>query len=76
MHSCSNQLLFCSNGCIDQWLDATGNAEGYRLDLDTLWRLASRWYEGRLEPGYRRRDPATAHDYLHSVGLTGPFWDA
>ncbi|HEY4332947.1 MAG TPA: organomercurial lyase [Ilumatobacteraceae bacterium] len=74
IHTCSNQLLFCSNACIDQWLTRTGNAEGYRMNLETLWRFASRWYEGRLDRGYERRHPATAHDYLRSVGLTGPFW--
>jgi hypothetical protein len=76
IHSCANQLLFCSNNCVDRWLEVTGNTEGYRLDLATLWHLAARWYEGRLERGYRRRDPATAQDYLRSVGLTGPFWQA
>jgi hypothetical protein len=44
------------------------------MDLPTLWRLASRWYEGRLEFGYARRDPATASAYFYEVGLRGPFW--
>lgn len=74
IHTCSNQLLFCSHGCIDGWLASTGNAEGYRMDLTTLWRFASHWYDGRLDRGYQRRHPSTAHDYLRSVGLTGTFW--
>ena len=74
IHTCSNQLLFCSNGCIDAWLLASENVEGYRMDLDTLWRFASRWYDGRLDRGYQRRHPSTAHEYLRSVGLTGTFW--
>ncbi|MEZ5250459.1 MAG: organomercurial lyase [Ilumatobacteraceae bacterium] len=40
IHTCSNQLLFCDDACIDAWLDRTGNEEGYRMDLATLWRFA------------------------------------
>jgi Alkylmercury lyase len=74
LRSCSNQRLFCSAGCIRGWLDRTGSAEGAVTDLPTLWRLASRWYEGRLERGYVRREPSKAADYLREVGLVGPFW--
>lgn len=74
VHTCANQRLFCSPGCVDAWLARTGQDHGYTMDLGTLWRLASHWYEGRLERGYRRRDPATAADHLRSVGLSGPFW--
>ena len=74
IHTCSNQLLFCDDACIDAWLDRTGNAEGYRMDLTTLWRFASRWYAGRLDPGYARREPADARSYFRSVGLHGAFW--
>jgi hypothetical protein len=44
------------------------------MDLPTLWRFASRWYAGRLDYGYVRRDPATAAAYFREVGLRGPFW--
>ena len=62
------------DACIDRWLARTGRAEGYRMDLDTLWRFAAGWYQGRLERGYRRREPADAHAYFRQVGLQGPFW--
>lgn len=74
IHTCSNQRLFCDDTCIDEWLAIEDQPEGYRLDLETLWRLAAHWYAGRLERGYQRRDPSSAHDYLRSVGLSGPFW--
>jgi len=74
VHTCDNQRLFCSRACIESWLDRTGNEPGYVMDLDTLWRFSSRWYEGRLERGYVRRDPPTAKDYFRSVGLIGSFW--
>lgn len=74
LHTCSNQLLFCDDACVDAWLVRTGNAEGYRMDLATLWRFASQWYAGRLDRGYTRREPAEARSYFQSVGLHGPFW--
>lgn len=42
--------------------------------LGTLWRLARDWYTGRLEPGYTRRDLASATAYFAEVGLNGSFW--
>lgn len=74
VHTCRHQLLFCDDACIDRWLDRTGHAEGYRMDLDTLWRFAAGWYAGRLDRGYRRREPADAHAYFRGLGLHGPFW--
>ena len=74
IHTCSNQRLFCSNVCLDEWLQAHDYEKGYVMDVATLWRLASHWYEGRLEYGYQRREPAAARDYFRSVGLRGPFW--
>jgi Alkylmercury lyase len=74
VHTCRHQMVFCSEACVDVWLDRTGNERGYVTDLASVWRLASRWYEGRLERGYERRDPTQAADYLRSVGLSGSFW--
>jgi Alkylmercury lyase len=72
--TCAGQRLFCSADCLAAHLAATGGPRGYVMDLATLWRFASRWYEGRLEYGYRRRDPVTAAAYFREVGLDGPFW--
>ncbi len=74
IRTCEHQRIFCSEDHVDAWLERTGNARGYVMDLATLWRLASRWYEGRLDSPYRRREPAEAREYFASVGLTGPFW--
>ena len=74
IHTCSNQLLFCDDSCIDTWLERTGNHEGYRMDLATLWRFAAGWYAGRLDRGYTRREPADARSYFREVGLHGAFW--
>ncbi|MEG8275291.1 organomercurial lyase [Streptomyces sp. AHA2] len=74
VHTCRNQRLFCSVDCVEDWLGRTGEQRGYVMDLPTLWRLARGWYAGRLNRGYRRRDPASAAAYFASVGLRGPFW--
>lgn len=74
VHTCRHQRIFCSEAHVDEWLDRAGHDRGYVMDLETLWRFASRWYEGRLERGYVRREPSAAHDYLRSVGLIDPFW--
>lgn len=74
VYTCGHQRLFCSPDCVDGWLAGTGYPRGYVMDLDTLWRFAAHWYDGRLDRGYVRREPAAAADYLRSVGLSGPFW--
>ncbi len=73
-HACENQLLFCSEDCVTAWLDTRGHDRGYVMSLETLWRLAQHWYEGRLDTPYIRRDPTAATDYFRAVGLRGPFW--
>jgi hypothetical protein len=68
VHACAHQRLCCSPSC------ASSLPEGYVMDLATLWRLASHWYDGRLDRGYVRREPAEAASYFASVGLRGSFW--
>jgi hypothetical protein len=74
VHTCGHQRLFCGESCVDDWLERTGHPRGYVMDLPTLWRLAAHWYDGRLDRGYVRREPAAAKDYFRTVGLHGPFW--
>jgi hypothetical protein len=73
-HACDNQLIFCSEGCVDDWLRRTDNERGYVMSLETLWRLAQHWYDGRLDTPYTRREPTAAAEYFRSVGLRGSFW--
>lgn len=74
LHTCGHQRLFCSTDCVDRWLTDSHNERGYVMDLGTLWRLASHWYDGRLSLDYTRREPAQATEYFRSAGLSGPFW--
>jgi Alkylmercury lyase len=76
VHTCGHQRLFCDEACVDAWVEASGNQRGYVMDLASLWRLARHWYDGRLDHGYQRREPAEAAAYFAEVGLTGPFWGA
>lgn len=74
IHTCENQRIFCDEECLDSWLSQSKNKKGYVMNLDTLWRLASNWYEGRMTLDYRRREPETAAKYFRDAGLSGSFW--
>jgi hypothetical protein len=74
VETCRHQRLFCGRDCVDAWLERTGRRLGYVMDLATLWALARHWYDGRLDPGYRRREPTEAAAYFRDTGLHGPFW--
>lgn len=74
LHTCGHQRIFCSEACVDSWLAREALARGYVMDLATLWRLARSWYAGRLDPGYKRREPPEAAAYFREVGLAGSFW--
>ncbi|MET0704422.1 MAG: organomercurial lyase [Mycobacterium sp.] len=77
VHGCQHQRIFCDDHCLDLYLTELSPTDpGFRFDIPTLWNLARHWYEGRLDRGYQRRDPASAATYFASVGLTGPFWAA
>jgi Alkylmercury lyase len=68
VHTCRHQRLFCSEDCVSAWLQATGSERGYVMDLGTLWRFAAHWYDGRMDRGYTRQEPAQAADWLRSAG--------
>ena len=57
----------------EQGLRTSGNRRDYVLDLDSLWRLAWGWYNGRVERGDSRREPA-GREYLRAAGPSGEFW--
>jgi hypothetical protein len=74
VYTCRHQRIFCDRGCVAEWAAEHGTEPGYVTDLGTLWRFASRWYEGRMDRGYVRRDPVTAAEYMRNSGLSGRFW--
>jgi hypothetical protein len=74
LYTCERQRVFCDERCLDAWLASEGLERGYVTSLQTAWRLASDWYTGRLERGYRRREPAAAAAYMRAAGLHGSFW--
>lgn len=76
VRTCSMQRIFCTRECVDRWSEASGVPVGSVFDLATLWRLASRWYEGRLDSPYVRRDPATAVAFFAEVGLPREFYSS
>ena len=72
LFTCGNQRVFC-----DELPHRGSPARGTRAATrrtSTVWGLAKDWYAGRLDEGYRRREPAEAASYFRSVRLRGPFW--
>ncbi len=67
-------LLFRDEEHIDRWGAARGLAPGGRMSPDQAWRLADRWYRGKLDPAWRRFTPEEATEILTEIGLTGDFW--
>jgi hypothetical protein len=43
--------------------------------MQTCWELAQSWYNGRLEHGWQRPDPAKIQQLFERLGLRGAFWD-
>lgn len=74
IHACEHQSIFCGDWCVETWLSRTGHTRGAVFSLTKLWMLASDWYTGRLQRGYRRREPVEAARYFAGAGLIGPFW--
>jgi len=67
-------LLFRSEEDVDDWVLATGVGRGAIFDLNRLWRLATSWYDDRLDLDWRRRTPTERQALFDQAGLTGEFW--
>jgi len=67
-------LLFRSEDDIVAWCERRHIAPGAVFDLARLWRLATAWYDDRLDPAWRRRTAPQRQAILDAVGLTGSFW--
>ena len=75
VHTCSNQRLFCGEACVDAWVEGVGEAKGYVMDLATLWRFASHWYDGRLAMRLHPAGPGDRAAVLPRLSAcVGPFW--
>ena len=58
-----------------RWCGQRGLERGATMSLERCWRLARRWYAGRLELDWRRPPPERMRAIFAEVGLTGPFWE-
>ena len=60
---------------MDRWAAATDHRKGAVLEPETLWQLARRWYDDRLELDWCRRTIPERQAILDQLGLIGDFWD-
>ncbi|GII81895.1 membrane protein [Sphaerisporangium rufum] len=74
IHTCTHQRVFCDHDCLRSWSRSSGLPIGTTFGIDVLWRLASRWYEGRLDSPYVRREPAEARRHFAEAGLPPGYW--
>lgn len=65
---------FRSEGEIDRWCALQGRTRSAGFTPATLWRLASIWYDDRLDRNWRRHTVAERQALLTSVGLEGEAW--
>jgi hypothetical protein len=66
--------LFRSEDDVETWTSASGIARGTVFDLERMWRLASTWYDDRLELDWSRRSLSDRQVLFDAAGLNGPFW--
>lgn len=57
------------------WLDRNNIELGYQMPIQTCWKLAQKWYKGRLERDWQRLDHENAQSVFHHLGLQGDFWN-
>lgn len=67
-------LLFRSEDDIVAWCEQRHITPGAVFELARLWRLATVWYDDRLNLAWRRRTIPERQAILDAVGLTGSFW--
>jgi len=64
--------LFRSEEHLECWL--AGREPGATTSVDTVCALAHAWYADRLDPDWRPHTLEHNQAILHSLGLTGEFW--
>jgi hypothetical protein len=64
--------LFRSEEHATRWLD--GRPPGATIPVDVLCDLAMRWWDDRLDPGWRPHTREQNQAILEDLGLTGDFW--
>jgi hypothetical protein len=67
-------LLFRSEEDVQRWCRRLGRSAGAIVPVDSLHRLAERWYGDRLDPDWRPRTREESQQILTEAGLTGEFW--
>ena len=67
-------LLFRSEDDIVAWCEQRRITVGAVFELAQLWKLATAWYDDRLNATWRRRTLPERQAILDAVGLTSAFW--
>jgi hypothetical protein len=68
VETCTHIRTYCSR-------DHVTESGGAVVELERLHRLAVPWYGDRLDPDWAPRPREESQAILHSVGLSGQFWE-
>jgi hypothetical protein len=67
-------VLLRSEEKVDDWCYTTGEPRGETIPLAQVWQLSQAWYGDRMNPDFRGRTIAQAHEIFKGVGLESDFW--
>lgn len=67
-------LPFSSKEHLDSWLSRYQMKVGYIMPMESCWKLAQKWYTGRLERDWQRPNQEKVQQLFSSLGLKGDFW--
>lgn len=67
-------LLFRSEEHAARWRQTHDLPDAATISLEVAWRLATAWYEHKLDPEWRRHTLEEAEALFAELGLVGEFW--
>ena len=68
-------LLFRGEEHIGRWCNQWNQPRGDTLTIEQGWKLAHRWYEGKMHADWRRATLEETEALLAQLNLTGTFWN-
>jgi len=75
IYTCSNMLIFESEGQVDKWALQHDIPKGDVQSLDKIWQFAKAWYGSHLDPNWEKWTLEEAKQMFKVHGLVHEIWD-
>ena len=75
VYTCSNMLLFDSEGAVDRWCARHGMPRGDVQPLEKIWPFARVGYGRHRDLRWKKWSAAEAREIFSAFGLSGPTWE-